>query len=100
MRCPTTDFLALVVEDTGTGMDEGTMKRAFEPFFTTKPMESGTGLGLCIVKHLVEAHGGSIWVESQEGKGSTFSFTLPSADSDASPNGSWVPAVEPAEVAK
>ena len=69
------------VSDTGIGMSDADQARLFTKFFradnTSTRRESGTGLGLFITRHLVEAQGGSIWVESQEGKGSTFSFTVP-----------------------
>ena len=76
------DSVQIDVCDTGIGISREDQTRLFTKFFradnSLTRRESGTGLGLCIVKHLIEAHGGSIWVESQEGKGSTFSFTLPS----------------------
>ena len=70
------------VSDTGIGMSEFDLSKLFCKFFRadnsfTREV-SGTGLGLFITRHLVEAHGGEIWVESEEGKGTTFSFTLPS----------------------
>ena len=77
---PMTDYLVLIVEDTGTGMDERTMKRAFEPFFTTKPMESGTGLGLAMVAGLVEQAGGHVSVTSTLGQGSIFEVWFPSTE--------------------
>ena len=72
------------ISDTGIGILEGDRSRLFSKFFradnsSTREV-SGTGLGLFIAKHLVEAQGGQITVESEEGEGSTFSFTLPIAD--------------------
>jgi signal transduction histidine kinase len=63
------------VADTGTGMTEQVMKKLWTPLFTTK--KKGMGLGLSICKRIVEAHGGSISVESTLGKGSTFTVKLP-----------------------
>jgi signal transduction histidine kinase len=64
------------VQDTGLGMTPETQSRLFEPFFTTKAR--GVGLGLAVSRRLVEAHGGDIVVESEEGQGSTFRVVLPS----------------------
>jgi signal transduction histidine kinase len=75
------DHLLISVTDTGLGIAPQDHERVFEQFvqvgdtLTDKP--KGTGLGLPICKHIVEHHGGRIWVESELGKGSTFSFTLP-----------------------
>jgi signal transduction histidine kinase len=55
------------------------MERIFEPFFTTRPQGKGTGLGLSICQAIVMAHGGTLTVESQVGKGSTFRVELPAA---------------------
>ncbi len=63
------------VADDGAGMEPAVLARAFEPFRTTKAR--GTGLGLVICKSIVEAHGGSIRIESAPGEGTTVSFTLP-----------------------
>ena len=69
------------VADTGIGIPESDLPRVFERFFKSdrSRRSGGTGLGLSIAKHLVEAHGGAIWVESEEGRGSRFSFSLPAA---------------------
>lgn len=73
--------IAVSVKDTGVGIPERDLPRIFERFFKTDRARSGggTGLGLAISKHIVQAHQGKIWVESVEGKGSTFSFSLPIA---------------------
>lgn len=63
------------VTDNGVGLDPDTADRAFEAFFTTKA--TGIGMGLSICRSIIEAHGGQIWVTTEKGTGSTFSFTLP-----------------------
>ena len=60
-------------------MAEETRQRIFEPFFTTKPAGHGTGLGLSVSYGIVQAHGGSIEVESQVGSGSVFRIFLPAS---------------------
>ncbi len=67
--------IQLEVSDTGGGIPEDKIKDIFNPFVTTK--HKGTGLGLTIVKKIIEAHGGEIGVESKPGKGTTFTITLP-----------------------
>jgi signal transduction histidine kinase len=68
-------FAVLDVVDTGCGIPVELRGRIFEPFFSTRP--AGTGLGLPTVRKIVEAHGGSIGLESEIGKGSKFTIRLP-----------------------
>lgn len=75
------------IQDTGMGIPDKDLPRIFERFYKVDRARTrvqgelrGTGLGLAIAKHIVEAHGGKIWVESAAGKGSTFYFTLPSGE--------------------
>jgi two-component system phosphate regulon sensor histidine kinase PhoR len=70
------------IEDTGVGIPSEDLLRIFERFYKSDRSRSstGTGLGLAIARHLVEAHGGNIWVESAEGEGSIFSFSIPIAN--------------------
>lgn len=74
------DYLIVEVQDTGHGIPEEEQKRLFQPYhrqLSDREHLSGLGLGLALCKNLVQLHGGRIWVESSEGKGSTFSFSIP-----------------------
>jgi len=87
---PHAEGVLISVHDTGVGIPPDDLPRIFERFYKvdksrsgSRDREAGTGLGLAIAKHLVQAHGGQIWVESKLGEGTTFFFTLPAADGDA-----------------
>jgi signal transduction histidine kinase len=71
--------LRISVSDTGSGIDSAHVSRVFDPFFTTR--DEGTGLGLAIVHAIVEAHHGRVEIETQAGRGSTFTFVLPAVGS-------------------
>lgn len=74
-------FVLFSVQDTGIGISPADLTRIFERFYKADRARSsrGTGLGLAIARHLVEGHGGKLWAESTEGRGSTFYFTVPIA---------------------
>ncbi|MCG6537865.1 MAG: ATP-binding protein, partial [Syntrophales bacterium LBB04] len=70
-------FIKIYITDTGNGIDSSTISHIFEPFFTTKDPGQGTGLGLSIVSSIIKNHHGTIEVESELNKGTTFIITLP-----------------------
>lgn len=84
--CANGNEVTFTVSDTGIGIPRADQPRIFERFYRVDVARSrevgGTGLGLSIAKHLVEAHGGRIWVESEVGQGSQFHFTVPVFDAE------------------
>jgi signal transduction histidine kinase len=69
--------LIFYVKDNGMGIDPNFHDRIFGMFDKLDPASEGTGIGLALVKRIIEVHGGTIWLESEAGQGSTFYFTLP-----------------------
>jgi PAS domain S-box-containing protein len=72
------DAVHISVQDTGAGIKPQENEHLFEPFYTTKP--NGLGMGLAISRSIVEAHGGRLWAEPNNGRGATFQFTMPIHD--------------------
>lgn len=70
------------ISDSGSGIPADTIGKIFDPFFTTKPVGEGTGLGLAICHKIIESHSGTIDAESEPGKGTTFTITIPANKAD------------------
>jgi signal transduction histidine kinase len=79
VTAPDGEFVEIGVDDNGTGLDPEVKRRLFEPYFSTK--SSGTGLGLAIARQAIEAHQGTIEVDSAPGEGTRFRIRLPSIES-------------------
>jgi two-component system sensor histidine kinase SenX3 len=83
------DRIALVVRDHGIGIPTRDLERIFERFYRVDRARSrdtgGTGLGLAIVRHVAQAHGGDVTVDSREGEGSTFTIQVPISNGGARP---------------
>ncbi len=77
------DMVKLTVADTGHGIPPEALPKIFEPFFTTKEFGKGTGLGLTVVKGIIDEHQGTITVDSEEGKGTRFTISLPTVNRQA-----------------
>ena len=65
------------VRDNGIGINPDEAAKVFELFYRGTSLSKGSGVGLAVVKSIIEAHGGRIWIESEPGQGTTFCFTLP-----------------------
>lgn len=86
-------YMALQVQDTGTGIPPEIVDKIFDPFFTTKSPDQGTGLGLSTVMGIVRSHGGFMQVQSSVGKGTTFTVHLPASE-EGQPNQDITAAVD------
>lgn len=76
------DYVAIMIKDSGTGMDEETARKAFDPFFTTKAKDRGTGLGLASVYGIIKNHKGHIKLTSTLGAGTTVTILLPASSQE------------------
>jgi signal transduction histidine kinase len=73
--------ILVAVHDSGPGIDPEHLQRVFEPFYTTKPR--GLGMGLSICRSIIDAHGGRLWADANQPRGTVFQFTLPVAQGDS-----------------
>jgi two-component system NtrC family sensor kinase len=80
---PSANVIRITVADNGPGIPEAVRKRIFEPYFTTKPVGMGTGVGLAVCLGIVEAHGGTLTVQSGQGTGTIFTIVLPAGSLEA-----------------
>ncbi len=71
--------VAIEIEDDGIGIPKEHLSRIFDPFYTTQPLGKGTGLGLAVSKSIIQRHGGTLSVKSEEGRGTKFTIILPEA---------------------
>ncbi|WP_224249901.1 sensor histidine kinase [Hyalangium gracile] len=85
VRASGSKSVIVVVSDTGSGIPPENLERIFEPFFTTKPVGMGTGLGLSVCRTIILSLGGTLEVESEVGRGSTFRITLPTGGDQTAP---------------
>jgi signal transduction histidine kinase len=74
---PEKEFIEILFSDTGSGISNENLEKIFDPFFTTKETGHGVGLGLAISYGIIKEHGGTVSVESEVGKGTTFIVRLP-----------------------
>jgi signal transduction histidine kinase len=79
-QCETGE-IRVAVCDSGPGIDPQHLQRVFEPFYTTKA--SGVGMGLSICQSIIDGHGGRLWAEANEPRGTIFHFTLPAAQDES-----------------
>jgi two-component system NtrC family sensor kinase len=77
------EWVLITVKDTGIGIPEELKDKILEPFFSTKKDKSGVGLGLSVVYGIIQKHRGKVWLESQEGVGTTFFIKLPVTPQDS-----------------
>jgi len=87
-------LIVIVIKDTGTGVDPEIKDKIFDPFFTTKDIGEGTGLGLAVTYALIQQMGGTIEMESEPGKGTVFSITLPASQKQEKHAGDLVSVTE------
>jgi signal transduction histidine kinase len=73
-------MVTIKIKDTGGGIPRMYLTKVFDPFFTTKAQGEGRGLGLTIARRLIEGMDGRIWIDSQEGRGTTVEIALPASD--------------------